>query len=102
MVYLLKYKYETRAQQNVPDKWISRGGSVLFFMKLSSLTRLDYYFWGKMKKLAYFQCLLLRKIWEKKIFREIMIQELEEVQANFLRLQACLDQHGEHFEYLLQ
>jgi len=38
----------------------------------------------------------------KNISREIMIQKLEEIQANFpQRLQTYLDQYGEHFEYLL-
>jgi len=38
----------------------------------------------------------------KNIFREIIIQELEKVQASFpRRLQTCLDQHGEYFEHLL-
>ena len=57
-----------------------------------------------MKKLAYFQrSTTSENMRERKhIFREIMIQELEEVQINFsLTLQACL-KHGEHFEHLLQ
>lgn len=69
-----------------------------FLRDHSNLTCLDYYFWERMKELAYFQ----RPITSENM-KEIMIQELERVQTNFpRRLQACLDQHVKYFEQLLQ
>jgi len=59
---------------------------------------LGYYFWGRVKELAYFQhptILENMKKTIKNIFREITIQELEEVQENLQRLQMCLEQHGD-------
>ncbi|KYQ53779.1 hypothetical protein ALC60_07262 [Trachymyrmex zeteki] len=68
-----------------PNKWIGRGGSALFPVRSSDLTCLDYYLWGRVKELIYFQRPISKNMKEKikNIFREITIQELEEVQANF-------------------
>jgi len=89
-----------------PNKWIDRGGPVLFPARSPDLTCLDFYLWGRVKELAYFQRSTTRKNMIERIkiiFREIITQELEEVQASFpRRLQACLTQRGAHFEHLLQ
>jgi len=89
-----------------PNKWIDRGGPVLFPARSLDLTCMDFYLWGKVKVLAYFQRPTTRENMIERIkiiFREITTQELEEVQASFpRRLQACLTQRGAHFEHLLQ
>ncbi|EFN61186.1 hypothetical protein EAG_12745, partial [Camponotus floridanus] len=85
------------------NKWI--GSPVLFPAKSSDLTCLDFYLWGRVKELIYFQRPTTRENMIERIkiiFREITTQELEEVQASFpRRLQACLAQSGTHFEHLL-
>ena len=88
------------------NKWIGRGGPVIIPARSPDLTCVDFDLWGRVKELAYFQQRpttrenMIERM--KNIFREITTQELEEVEASFpRRLQACLDQHGEHFEHLL-
>jgi len=71
---------------------------ILYYSLQHRPTCLGYYFWGRVKELAYFQHPTISENMKKtikNIFREITIQELEEVQENLQRLQMCLEQHGD-------
>lgn len=89
-----------------PNKWIGRSGPTPFPARSPDLTCMDFYLWGKVKDLAYFNRPTTAENMKqriKDIFRNhISEAELEAVHLNFIRrVEKCLESNGGHFEHLL-
>lgn len=87
-----------------PNKWIGRGSIFPWPARSPDLTVLDFYLWGTLKQKVYAT---------RPTTREDMVARIRDATANISRaeietgvlstrerLQACIDNEGQHFEHL--
>ncbi|KYN18416.1 hypothetical protein ALC57_09291 [Trachymyrmex cornetzi] len=91
--------------QRFPNRWIGRGGPVLWPPRSPDLNPLDFFLWGYVKDAVYSETPTTR--WNmmeriKRAYEAITPLMLGNVQRNFrCRLLLCLENNGAHFEHLL-
>lgn len=91
--------------ENFPNKWIGRGGPFDWPPRSPDLTPLDFFFWGHLKNLVY-----LTPVNNINDLRNRIMESAATVNENTLRsvtrairvrLLACINAGGEHFENVL-
>ena len=91
--------------QRFPNRWIGRGGPVLWPPRSPDLNPLDFFLWGYVKDAVYSKAPTTRLNMMERIRRAceaITPLMLENVQRNFrCRLLLSLENNGAHFEHLL-
>lgn len=89
------------------NRWIGRGGPVLWPPRSPDLTCLDYFLWGYVKNLVYelnppinVESLKTRI---RNAFQSVTPAMINNVHRSFNeRIQLCIHQNGQNFEHLLQ
>lgn len=89
-----------------PNKWIGRGGPVLWPPRSPDLNPIDFWLWGYLKDKVYFtepdgEDDVIVRLYGA--LAEITEETVHAVQTNFLnRLRLCIVQNGDIFEHLLR
>lgn len=100
------FRLTVRAHLNnqYPGRWIGRGGPINWPARSPDLTPLDFFLWGRLKDLVYFErptTVEDIRVRISQACREINPAEILRVQQSFIRrLQSCIDAGGQQFEHL--
>jgi len=88
-----------------PNKWVGKYGPINYPPRLSDLTVLHYYFWGRIKNLVYHECPTTRDNMICRISEAIRSLSAEEILRTINcfqnRVDACIAENGAHFEHLI-
>ncbi|CAF1581905.1 unnamed protein product [Rotaria sp. Silwood1] len=88
-----------------PDRWIGRGGSIRWAPRSPDLTPLDFYLWGHLKNNVYQSPIKDLDELKTRIHNEIKSiskTTLSNVFSNIIkRMELCISVDGDHFEHLL-
>ncbi|RCN50166.1 transposase [Ancylostoma caninum] len=88
--------------ENVPNLWIGRGGTIEWPPRSPDLTPPDFFLWGFVKNLVYAEkchSVSLLKIRIRQAFAEVNVELCQKVcQSVPVRLKKCIDVHGAQTE----
>lgn len=91
--------------ENFPERWIGRGGPILWSPRSPDLNPLDYFVWGFLKDKVYGSKInsfdhLIERITEET--SNLQAEHLSNTLDNFKkRIGLCYTENGQHFEHLL-
>lgn len=100
------HNVRTFLDEHYSNRWIGRGGPVLWPSRSPDLNPLDFFFWGYAKNIVYENAPstrldMMNRI--KKVCEAITPEILRSVLENFkTRLRLCLRNNGGHFEHLIR
>lgn len=92
--------------QEYPDRWIGRGGTISWPARSPDLNPIDFFYWGTMKEIVYqtpIQDLLeLRRRLNEAAQQINSRRYARRIARTFLkRCRACISEEGQQFEHLL-
>jgi len=85
------------------NKWIGKYG-LINSLQSPDLTVFDYYFWGRIKDLVYYERPITRDNMIRRISEAISLRAekiLRAINCFQNRVDACIAENGAHFEYLV-
>jgi len=99
------YMARQAADEMFPNRWIGRGGPVLWPPRSPDLSPVDFYFWGRVKDIVYRDRPTTRDDMMQRIRNACQIIGNEEIlratDSVRNRLQHCLENNGGHFEHII-
>lgn len=93
------------AKEAISNRWIGRGGTILWPPRSPDLNPLDFFLWGHMKNYVYSETVNTIEDLEDRIqeaVASVTPEMLNDVQRSMLRrARVCIQNGGRHFEHLL-
>ena len=94
-----------KLNEKFPNRWIGRGGRVMWPARSPDLTPLDYFLWGTLKDMVYKEEPTTLHDMQQRIIAACASISPDVIkrstQSVIGRIQSCIDNNGHHFEHLL-
>lgn len=94
-----------KLNEKFANRWIGRGGRVPWPARSPDLTPLDFFLWGVLKDMVYKEVPTTVQDMRERIIRACSLIQTDiinrAIQSMRIRVQACIESGGHHFEHLL-